>query len=198
MESESFHYLRRGVQEAYSRAAERPQGEHPFPVGRHFAESIGYPKRLLDQVPSISIHAFSGVSNVSIFARIPEGSTVLDLECGAGLDAIIAAKKTGSRGRVLGLDFSKAMLSRAAQSAREAGLENIEFYQGDAESIPARDEAFDVAMANGIFNLSPARDAIFQELARVVKKGGLVFAAELILKEGIPKKDLVCDANWFA
>ncbi|MBW2066992.1 MAG: methyltransferase domain-containing protein [Deltaproteobacteria bacterium] len=196
--SNNLDHLRNGVREAYSRAAEKPQDEHPFPVGRRFAENIGYPKELLDEIPSISSDAFSGVSNVSIVADIPGGSTVLDLGCGAGLDTIIAARKTGDEGRVLGLDFSKAMLSRAVLSIKEAGIDNVEFFQGDAERIPARDESFDVVMVNGIFNLNPARDAIFKELARVVKRGGSVFAAELILKESSAEKALTCDASWFA
>src|SRR5574337_392431 len=83
--------LREGVWHAYSAVAERPQGEHPFAVGRSFAESLGYPAEWLDRVPPASVEAFTGVSNVSIFADLPEGARVLDLGCGAGLDSLIAA-----------------------------------------------------------------------------------------------------------
>jgi len=101
-------------------------------------------------------------------------------------------------GRVLGLDFSEAMLSRALQSVKDSSLDNVRFCRADAESIPAKDRSFDVAIVNGIFNLNPARDAIFRELARVVRREGLLFAAELVLKEGSAKEALSCDANWFA
>ena len=105
--------LYEGVKKAYSSAAERPTEQHPFPVGRAFAESLDYPKELLESLPSYSVDAFAGVSNVSIYAEIPEGSTVLDLGCGAGLDTLIAARRTGSAGRVIGIDFSGSMLDRA-------------------------------------------------------------------------------------
>jgi hypothetical protein len=76
--------LRDKVREAYSAAAEQPSDKHPFPVGRAFAESLGYPGALLDSLPSIAAEAFAGVSNVSLFAGISEGARVLDLGCGAG------------------------------------------------------------------------------------------------------------------
>jgi SAM-dependent methyltransferase len=190
--------LREGVRKAYSAAASRPQDEHPFPVGRLFAESVGYPRNMLQTLPSVSVGTFSGVSNVSIFAEIPTGATVLDLGCGAGLDALIAARRVGSKGKVIGLDFSDAMLSRARQAVAEKELSNTKFYQADAEHMPIEDSTIDVALVNGIFNLNPARDAIFKELARVVRQGGAVYAAELILREPLPKKIRASEKNWFA
>ncbi len=89
--------LREGVREAYSEAARKPQDEHPFPVGREFAESLGYPPDLLAGLPAVAVEAFSGVSNVSVFAEIPSGATVLDLGCGAGLDSLIAARARRAR-----------------------------------------------------------------------------------------------------
>src|SRR5947209_16392969 len=83
--------LRSRVRDAYSAAAERPRDEHPFSVGRQFAESLGYPQEILSTLPQDCAEAFSGVSNVSVLAEIPKGSPVLDLGCGAGLDSLIAA-----------------------------------------------------------------------------------------------------------
>src|SRR5574340_1038337 len=85
--------LRAKVRDAYSSAAERPQEKHAFPVGRGFAESVGYPAGLLASLPSVCVEAFAGVSNVSLFADIAEGATVLDLGCGAGMDTLIAARR---------------------------------------------------------------------------------------------------------
>jgi len=87
--------LREMVQGAYSAAAEQPQQKHAFPVGRHFAESLGYPAELLASLPSVACDAFAGVSNVSLLAEIPTGATVLDLGCGSGTDALIAARRVG-------------------------------------------------------------------------------------------------------
>ena len=190
--------LRDGVRKAYSAAAENPQAELPFPVGPRFAESLGYPEELLAGLPSTSVDAFSGVSNVAIFADLPAGITVLDLGCGAGLDSLIAARRVAPKGRVIGVDFSDAMLARARQSAAEAGVGNAEFHQENAEDLPFEDGLIDVALVNGMFNLNPARDAIFRELARVVRQGGSVYAAELILREPLAPEVQESEANWFA
>jgi SAM-dependent methyltransferase len=190
--------LREGVRLAYSAVAESPQAQHPFPNGRIFAESLGYPVELLDELPVESVEAFAGVSNVSIFADIPAGATVLDVGCGAGLDSLIAAQRAGPTGRVIGLDFSQAMLSRAAQSVQKVGLPHVEFRQADAEQMPVADASVDVALVNGIFNLNPTRQQIFQQLARVMKPGGAVYAAEIILREPLPPEEQANVTNWFA
>jgi arsenite methyltransferase len=191
-------HLRDGVRQAYSAAADNPQGEHPFPVGRQFAESLGYPPALLAGLPAMAVEAFAGVSNVAIFADLPAGATVLDLGCGAGLDSLIAVQRVGPAGRVIGLDFSEPMLARARQAAAEAGLNNVEFQQADAENLFLEDASVDAALVNGIFNLNPARDLIFFELARVVRPGGTVYGAEIILREPLPPEEQASETNWFA
>jgi len=198
MNRDKTQQLRDGVRKAYSAAAESPQDEHPFPVGRRFAESLGYPQDLLAGLPSVSVDAFSGVSNVAVFANISVGDIILDLGCGAGLDSLIAAERVGPNGRVIGVDFSEAMLARARQAVAETGADNAEFYQADAENLPIGDGIIDIALVNGIFNLNPKRDAIFLDLARVVRPGGTVYAAELVLKESLPPEIQESEANWFA
>ena len=187
--------LRDRVRTAYSAAAEMPQTKHAFPVGRGFAESLGYPADLLDHLPAVASEAFAGVSNVSVFAETPSGATILDLGCGARLDALIAARRVGLEGKVIAVDFSTAMLNRARQAAAEFGLSNLEWREADAEQLPIVDEEIDVAMVNGIFNLNPSRGAIFRELARVVRRGGTVFAAELILSHPLPAEARARESN---
>src|SRR5262245_47751692 len=92
--------LRQGVWRAYSDVAREPSGEHPFAVGRQFAEALGYPATALAGLPAVTVEAFTGVSNVSVFAEFPSGARVLDLGCGAGLDSLLAAQRVGPRGRV--------------------------------------------------------------------------------------------------
>ena len=116
------------------------------------------------------------------------GSLVLDVGCGAGLDTLIAAQRTVPEGRVIAIDFSEAMLARARLAAVEAGMENIQFYKADAEEIPVEGGIVDVALINGIFNLNPNREAVFREIARVVRSGGIVYAAELILKKPLSEE----------
>ena len=189
--------LRSAVQKAYSAAAEKPSEKHAFPVGRVLAERLGYPTELLETLPPISVEAFAGVSNVAVFAAIPAGATVLDLGCGAGLDSLIAARRAGGDGRVIGIDFSDSMLARARQAAAVSGID-VRFCRGDAEQIPLENATVDVALVNGIFNLNPARAQIFREFARVVRPGGQVYCAELILREAVTKPDHFTEAEWFA
>lgn len=198
MSTDKMLNLRKKVREVYSAAAESPEDKHPFPVGRKFAESLGYSSEWLDELPSVASEAFAGVSNVSVFADLPMGATVLDLGCGAGLDSLIAGRRVGEEGRVIGVDFGESMLERAFQAVQRTGLENVHFTLAGAEDIPLRAGAVDVAMVNGIFNLNPARTSIFNELARVVRKGGVAYIAELILKKRPWFPARKSEDNWFA
>lgn len=190
--------LREAVREAYGSAATDPAAKHPFPVGREFALSLGYPSSLLDELPTECVEAFTGVSNVSFAAEIAAGSTVLDLGCGAGLDCLVAARKTGPGGKVIGVDFCAAMLERARLAAGELGLGQVEFRQGDAERLPFEDGSFDTAMVNGVFNLNLARGKMFGELARVLHSGGTAWVAELVLRAPPEKESPRTGDDWFA
>jgi SAM-dependent methyltransferase len=190
--------LRSKVRDAYSAVAADPAGRHAFPVGRGFAESLQYPPTLLDCLPGQCVDAFTGVSNISVTAAIEPGMAVADIGCGAGLDSFVAARGAGSAGRVVGIDFSAEMLGRARSAARLLGQRNVLFCRADAECLPFAGECLDVALANGIFNLNPARDAIFRELGRIVRRGGCVYAAELILIRPLAPDVTRGAANWFA
>ena len=190
--------LKEGVWKAYSAAAEKPTGKHPFPVGLAFAQSVGYPESTLAEMPASSTESFAGVSNVSIFADIPVGARVLDLGCGAGLDSLIAARKTGPGGHVIGIDFSDAMLKRAQAAAEDLGVQNSEFKKANVGELPLQNSSIDVALVNGIFNLNRDRDSIFYELARVMKPDGTAFVAELILRENLAEEETRDESNWFA
>ena len=190
--------LRQKVCAAYSAAALEPRKQHVFPVGRQFAEDLGYPADLLGRLPPLCTEVFTGVSNVSLFAEIRQGAVVLDLGCGAGLDSSIAARKTGRTGAVIGVDFSFPMLVRACACQRETGADPILFCQADAERLPLADGSIDVALVNGIFNLNPNRAAILRELGRVVRPSGAVFAAELVLRKPLPPGQQQSESDWFA
>jgi len=189
--------IREGVREAYSAAASRPFDPHPFPVGRAFAESIGYSADVLKDFPDDCVDRFAGVSNISLAGEIPVGAVVLDLGCGAGLDSMIAGRRTGAKGRVAGVDFSLVMLEHAKRAVSRARMQNVVFCRADAERLPLPEGSIDVALVNGIFNLNPARECIFRELARVVRCGGVAYSAELILSAPLPREQRSAD-NWFA
>lgn len=183
------------VRRVYGRVADSPDGKHPFRVGRRFAERVGYPEEWLAAIPPASVESFAGVSCVPCFAQFAAGARVLDLGCGAGLDALLVSARAG---RVVGVDFSEQMVGRAKQSATAMAVTNVEFKVGSAEAIPAETGSFDVAIVNGIFNLNLARAAILSELARVLVPGGLVFAAELVLKGPLPPEIEPSRDDWFA
>lgn len=189
------------MREAYSKAAADPTGKHPFPMGREFALSVGYPAELLDELPPQVVERFTGVTNLSMAAELPARGTVLDLGCGMGLDAMVAARKVGRSGWVIGLDFSDEMIRRARAAALEADIRNIEFISAAAEGVPIRSASIDVVLLNGILNLSPHRDKILNEIHRVLVPGGAAYAAELLLIEPEPQtsaKPVCTAADWFS
>lgn len=190
--------LRESVRMAYSAIAEHPEAATPFPTGRELALNLGYPSDLLNTLPSVAVDAFCGVSNVPLFADIPVRATVLDLGCGAGLDTLITGRRTGKGGKVIGIDFSVTMLARARQATDEAGADNVGLLLSSAESLPLESDSIDVALVNGIFNLNPARERIFGELARVLRTGGAVYVAELILNEFAPEAQMLGATEWFS
>lgn len=190
--------LRARVRAAYSAAAAAPHATHPFPLGADFARALGYSNAVIERVPDESLAVFSGVSNVSMFAPLREGQCVLDVGCGAGLDSIIAAQRTGPTGFLIGIDFSVAMLERARRSAESLQLHELALVCASAERIPVPDSLVDIALVNGIFNLNPRRADIFSELARVVRRGGSVAGAELVLAGSLPAEFSSGDANWFS
>ncbi|WP_321476352.1 methyltransferase domain-containing protein [uncultured Paludibaculum sp.] len=194
----SSHELRESVRRAYSAAADAPDGRHPFPVGAVFARDLGYPDDLLRALPDEAVAAFAGVSSVSLQAPLRDGLDVIDLGCGAGLDSLIAAQRVRRRGRVVGIDFSEGMLDRARRSARRLGLSQVSFVRASAEQLPFPDSSVDVALVNGIFNLNPFREEIFRELGRVVRPGGHVSGAELVLSAPLPEHLRSGNDNWFS
>jgi arsenite methyltransferase len=198
MDATRAAYLRERVEQVYSSIATTPQARHPFVTGRTLAANVGYPQHKLDQLPATASASFAGVAAVGCFAQIAPGATVLDLGCGAGLDSLLAAQQTGVMGQVIGIDFSTEMVQRAQQNATARGMTNLSALCGDAERLPLADQSIDTSLINGIFNLNPARPAIFAELARVMRPGGAVYAAEIVLRHPLAPAVVAQETNWFA
>lgn len=121
------------------------------------------------------------------FAFIKEGSVVLDLGSGAGNDAFIARSLTGNSGKVIGVDFTDAMISKARQNAEKLGFNNVEFRHGDIENLPLNNETVDIAVSNCVLNLVPDKRKAFSEMYRVLKESGHFSISDIVLKGSLPE-----------
>jgi arsenite methyltransferase len=156
-----------------------------------------YDRDELDQVPRSAVDRALGVANHLRHASIEPGETILDLGCGAGIDTILAARRTGPSGRVVGLDFLPEMLERTARAAAEAGLGNVEVLEGEMEAIPLPDGSVDHVVSNGVLNLSPRKARALAECARVLRPGGKLTVSDLtIAEEELPPEIVTHPAAW--
>ena len=147
---------------------------------------MGYPKELLEEIPEQLLNAFCGVGNPLRGGQISEGSHVLDIGCGAGLDLYLASRMVGSTGRVVGVDLSKEMAARARANLRALQATNYEIMAVQGETLPLPEDTFDRVTSNGVINLSPDKAGLFSEIYRVLKPGGLLQFADIILDKELP------------
>src|SRR4051794_1321610 len=173
--------LRDEIQKTYTSVSTEPGQEFIFPTGRSWAEDLGYPQPELSNVPEATVQSFAGVANPHVLGRLDEGATVLDLGCGAGTDLLIAAQLVGPSGRVIGVDMTASMLARARRSAQEMGLSNVELHESLIESLPLPDASVDVVISNGVIDLVPDKDAVFDEIDRVLRPGGRLQIADVVI-----------------
>jgi SAM-dependent methyltransferase len=174
--------LRDEIRSIYARVASDPAGEFHFHRGPDYAaEFLRYDRAALAQLPAESTAAFAGVANPHRIAPIEEGSTVVDIGCGAGMDLLLAAKSAGPRGRAIGIDMTESMAEKARASARAAGLDNVEVRLGDAMSLPLEDSSADVVISNGVLNLTSDKSVAFGEVFRVLKPGGRFLYADIVV-----------------
>jgi len=160
------------------------------------AERI-YSSEELALVPASAVDRALGVANHLRHAAIEPGETILDLGCGAGIDSILAARRTGPTGQVIALDFLPDMLERTAAAAAEAGLANVKTLEGEIEAIPLPDATVDHIISNGVVNLAPRKARVLAECARVLRPGGRFTVSDLTVDdEELPPEILTNPATW--
>jgi len=131
------------------------------------------------------------------FAKIKKGDVVVDLGSGAGNDCLVARAETGETGKVIGIDFTEAMINKAREHAEKLGFQNVEFRMGDIERMPLTSGAADVVVSNCVLNLVPDKDAVFKEIYRVLKPGGHFSISDVVLVGDLPDS-LKKDAEMYA
>jgi SAM-dependent methyltransferase len=177
--------LRDEIQKTYTEVSTQPGQDFIFPTGRSWAHDLGYPAAELARVPDGSVESFAGVANPWTLGRVEPGDVVLDLGCGAGTDLLIAAQMVGPEGQAIGIDMTPTMLDRARASAQQMGLENVEVHEGLIESLPLADASVDVITSNGVIDLVPDKDAVFDEIDRVLRPGGRLQLADVVIHKEV-------------
>ena len=174
--------LRAEIQSIYARVAQDPSGEFHFHRGPEYAaRRLRYDAAELSKLPGTVTESFAGIGNPHAIAPLPAGATVVDIGSGAGTDLLLAALHVGPAGRAIGVDMTEAMRDRARQGAAACGLTHVEVREGEATALPIETESVDVVISNGVLNLVPEKRAAIAEMRRVLKPGGRVQIADIVL-----------------
>ena len=190
--------LRREVRAKYRDVALRPGTAFDFYTRRPQVERLGYPRPIVDALPESVVESFAGVGNPFALRPLRPGENVLDVGCGAGFDAFVAAGQVGPGGRVTGIDMTPEMVARAQGTAGALGLRHVEFRQAFAEVLPAGDGWADVVISNGAINLCPDKHAMFAEIRRVLRPGGALQFADIANGTPVPAEALRDIDLWAA
>jgi SAM-dependent methyltransferase len=189
--------LRQEVQSIYSRVADAPQGEFHFHRGPAYAaRMLGYDSAELAALPADVTASFAGVANPHAIAPIPNGATVVDIGCGAGMDLLLAGRRVGPAGRAIGVDMTEAMRRRAAAGAAHCGLHHVDVRASDATSLPVDTASVDIVISNGVLNLVPEKERAVAEIARILKPGGRVQIGDIVIGEVLDDSALADIDLW--
>ena len=189
MSNETFvdvETLRTQVRGKYRDVAVDPHGTHHFHTGRPLTVRLGYDQSVVDALPDRAVESFAGVGNPFSMRRIEPGSRVVDVGSGAGFDSFIAATQAGPTGRVIGIDMTPEMLAKSRATAEELRFGHVEFREGLAEAVPVEDGWADVVISNGVINLCADKQAVFAEIFRMLRPGGMLQFADIANGRPVP------------
>jgi arsenite methyltransferase len=193
-----IHQIRQGIKEKYDKVAEQgPACCFRYLTGKEGLAQQGYPLELLGDFPEEILTAFCGVGNPFSLGPLFPGDAVLDIGCGAGVDSLVAGRMVGPAGRVVGIDVTVAMLAQARENQARLGLGQVIFQVGDATALPFPDNDFDAVISNGVLNLTLNKAQALEETHRVLKPGGRLMLADMVLVAALPPNRQDQIANWY-
>jgi arsenite methyltransferase len=169
------------VRAMYTAVADTPEREFHFPTGRSACEFVGYPADQLDALPAAAVESFAGVGYPFAAGVIGAGDIVLDVGSGSGTDVLIASRLVGPRGHVYALDMTEAMRSKLRSILDDENVTNVEVLDGNAEQVPLPDTSVTAVTSNGVLNLVPDKSKAVAEIFRVLRPGGRVQIADILL-----------------
>jgi arsenite methyltransferase len=188
--------LRVAVRKEYANVALDPHKGYHFHTGRDALGIIGYDESLLEGLPEANIASFAGTGNPFMLGPINTGDIVVDIGTGSGLDALIASKLVGPGGRVIGIDMTPEMLSKAQEGVKEMGAANVEFRKGLVEDLPLPDNFADVAISNGVLNLTLNKVDTLREWARILKPSGRIYIGDILVSKTVPESAMNDISLW--
>jgi len=166
--------------ELYSELAVNPQKDFGWEKGLENAKAHGYKEEWFEKLPSDVWEYCAAVGNPFSIGEIPEGATVLDLGCGAGVDLLISAILVGESGKVTGVDITPKMVEKAKEHVKRAGFNNVNVLESSFDTIAIEDESVDIVISNGAINLTSCKESVFAEIYRVLKPDGKIYFADMI------------------
>jgi arsenite methyltransferase len=178
--------LRSRVRDKYREVALDPHGVRHFHTGRLLAARLGYDEVVVDGLPDRAVESFAGVGNPFSLRGLARGERVVDVGSGAGFDSFIAATQAGPTGWVVGIDMTSEMLAKSRATVEELDLAHVEFREGLAEAMPVEDGWADVVISNGVINLCADKQAVFAEIHRVLRPGGVLQFADIANGRPVP------------